>query len=88
PSTPQLPQPLPWSQTELEALRKLGVELRSPQQELDSLAQQWLQPLLAAKERFVLVLPPAGAEEHPFRQLLLRLAPSLQGSCINLDTEL
>lgn len=85
PSTPQLPQPLPWSQAEMEALRGVGVELRDPQEELDALAQQWLRPFLAAKERFVLVLPPAGAEEHPFRQLLLRLAPSLQDSCINLD---
>lgn len=88
PSTPQLPQPLPWSQTELDALRAIGVELRDPQQELDLLAKQWLRPLLAAKQRFTMVLPPLGTEEHPFRQLLLKLAPDLMKDCVHLDEQL
>lgn len=88
PSTPQLPLPLPWSKTELDALRALGIELRNPQQELDLLAKQWLRPALAAKQRFVMVLPPPGAEEHPFRQLLLKLVPDLMKHCVDLDAQL
>lgn len=88
PSTPLLPSSLPWSQAEVASLSNLGVELRDPQQELKALANQWLHPFLAAKQRFVLVLPPAGAEEHPFRQLLLKLAPELTTSCLSLDAQL
>ncbi|WP_197538754.1 PD-(D/E)XK nuclease family protein [Azoarcus sp. KH32C] len=88
PSTPLLPTSLPWSQAEVTALGELGVHLRDPQQELEALSNQWLHPLLVAKQRFVLVLPPAGAEEHPFRQLLCKLAPALTNSCIDIDAEL
>lgn len=78
PSTPTLPRPLPWSEGEVAALKSLGVVLRNPKQELELLAAQWLRPLFAAKEHFLLVLPPPGAEEHPIWQLLKKLAPSLQ----------
>lgn len=88
PSTPLLPTSLPWSQAEVTALGKLGVVLRDPQHELKAMANQWLHPLLAAKQHFVLVLPPAGSEEHPFRQLLLKLVPHLTSSCIDLDAQL
>lgn len=87
PSTPQLPSPLPWSQTELEALTKMRVNLRNPLQELEALSIQWLRPLLSAKQRFILVLPPAGTEDHPFRQLFLKLAPDLLSNCIDLDVQ-
>jgi RecB family exonuclease len=86
PSTPQLPTPLQWTQSELEALSNLSVEVRNPQRELELLAQQWLRPLLAARRRFIMVLPPPGAEEHPVRQLLLKLWPELQR--IDLDAQL
>ncbi|TAL98653.1 MAG: hypothetical protein EPN73_01630 [Paraburkholderia sp.] len=87
PSTPVLPQSLPWTAAEVQALQKLGVELRDPQRELSNLARQWLRPLLAARRHFVLVLPPPGAEEHPFRQLIQKLVPDLETSCLNLDSE-
>ncbi|MFL9987312.1 PD-(D/E)XK nuclease family protein [Paraburkholderia sediminicola] len=87
PSTPQLPPPLHWTASELEALSNLGVEVRNPQRELELLARQWLRPLLAARRRFIMVLPPPGAEEHPVRQLLLRLWPDLLKHCVNLDAE-
>jgi hypothetical protein len=85
PSTPSLPQPLPWSLAEVEALKQLGVQLRDPARELESLARQWLRPLLAARKRFVLVLPPPGAEVHPVRQLLKKLAPNIEVEPLDLD---
>lgn len=88
PSTPTLPLSLPWSQIELTALKQQGVVLRDPQQELDALAREWLLPLLAARKRFTLVLPPAGAEEHPFQQLLCSLVPDLLSHSIDLDLQL
>ncbi|WP_343654269.1 PD-(D/E)XK nuclease family protein [Paraburkholderia caribensis] len=87
PSTPVLPQSLPWTAAEVLALKTLGVELRDPQRELSELARQWLRPLLAARKHFVLVLPPPGAEEHPFRQLIQKLVANLRERSINLDTE-
>jgi len=78
PSAPALPRPLPWSEGEVAALKALGVALRNPKLELELLAAQWLRPLFAAKEHFLLVLPPPGAEEHPIWQLLKKLAPSLK----------
>jgi len=85
PSTPSLPAQLPWSAAEVRALAKIGVELRDPARELSSLALQWLRPLLAARQRFVLVLPPPGSEEHPIRQLLRRLCPDLEANALDLD---
>ncbi|WP_341313482.1 PD-(D/E)XK nuclease family protein [Paraburkholderia sp. IMGN_8] len=87
PSTPQLPLPLHWTKAELEALSNLGVEIRNPQRELELLARQWLRPLLAARRRFIMVLPPPGAEEHPVRQLLLKLWPDLMKHCVDLDAQ-
>ncbi|MEJ8816102.1 PD-(D/E)XK nuclease family protein [Variovorax ureilyticus] len=78
PSTPALPAPLPWSTEEVAALKVLGVELRDPRQELELLAMQWLRPLLAARKKFAIVLPPPGAEEHPLCQLIKRLAPGIK----------
>lgn len=88
PSTPVLPSPLPWSPSEVEALTQQGVQLRNPQRELVSLAQQWLRPLLAARKRFVLVCPPPHAEVHPIRQLLKKLVPDIQHGAFDLDTAL
>jgi hypothetical protein len=85
PSTPWLPQPLPWSPTEVETLAQMGVQLRDPALELVSLAQQWLRPLLAARKRFVLVCPPPHAEVHPIRQLLKKLVPDIESVALDLD---
>lgn len=78
PSKPLLPQPHPWSLAETEALRLAGAELRDTAAELRALAKDWLRPLLAAQERFVLVLPPASEEEHPIWLLVRRLLPMLR----------
>jgi hypothetical protein len=77
PSTPTLPRPHPWSLAEMAALKDRGAELRDMPAELNALAKDWLRPLLAAQERFVLVLPPAADEEHPIWLLLRRLLPEL-----------
>ena len=88
PASPKLPRHLPWSDAELKELTRLGVVLRNPAKELLLLALNWLRPLLAARSRFVLVLPPPGAEDHPMLQLLLQLSPGLKDSALVLDTAL
>jgi hypothetical protein len=88
PATPALIQQLPWTPAEILALQELGVELREPARELESLAMQWLRPLLAARKRFVLVLPPPDAEIHPIRQLTQQLVAELEISALDLDSAL
>lgn len=85
PSTPMLVQQLPWSSAEVQALKELGVELRVPVKQLSALAMQWLRPLLAARKRFVMVLPPPGREVHPVRQLLQQLIPDFEAQALDLD---
>lgn len=87
PASPTLPAQSPWMPKERTALFQMGVKLPDPQKSLALLSQQWLRPLLAARKRFVLVLPPAGAEEHPFRQLIVRLAPDLLDGRLELEPE-
>jgi hypothetical protein len=77
PSKPLLPRPHPWSLAEREALRLAGVELQDTAAELRALARDWLRPVLAAQQRFVLVLPLASEEEHPIWLLVRRLLPKL-----------
>ena len=85
PSTPMLVEQLPWSSVEVQALKDSGVELRDPVRQLASLAMQWLRPLLTARKRFVMVLPPPGQEVHPVQQLLQQLIPDLEAQAIDLD---
>jgi len=77
PSKPVLPHPHPWSLAELAALKERGAELRDMGAELTALAKDWLRPLMTARERFVLVLPPVAEEEHPIWLLVRRLLPDL-----------
>ena len=65
--------PWPWSGAELAALRQAGVALPEMGELLAREAQGWLRPLLAARQRLVLVLPPPGAEVHPVWLLLQSL---------------
>jgi len=85
PSTPTLVQQLPWSSAEVQALKELGVELRDPVKQLQTLAMQWLRPLLVARKRFVMVLPPPGWEVHPVQQLLQQLIPDFEAQALGLD---
>jgi hypothetical protein len=86
-AAPLLKQQRPWSTSEVNALANLGVQLPDPARELALQAQHWLRPLLAARKRFVLVLPPPGHEVHPMRQLLEQMCPDLEASAANLDAE-
>lgn len=54
-----------WSKSEIESLRASGVELPEISSLLERQARGALRPLLLARERLTLVLPPPGQEVHP-----------------------
>ena len=63
--TPGLVSAYPWSRAELSDLRSTGVQLPDMTDLLAREARHWLRPILAARQRLVLVLPPQGEEVHP-----------------------
>jgi hypothetical protein len=67
---PHLPAPYPWSAAEIRALAGAGVRLPSMDNRLAGTAQMWLRPILAARGKLVLVLPPMGEEVHPLWQMI------------------
>ena len=67
---PVLPGSDPWSASELQALKRAGVELLSVSDRLEQIARRWLRPVMAAREQLVLVLPPPGQEVHPLWQMI------------------
>lgn len=67
------PAPWPWSRAEMAALGQAGIALPDMDDLLAREARGWLRPLLAARQRLVLVLPPPGAEVHPVWLLLQSL---------------
>lgn len=79
-SMPWLPEPYPWARTELEALAQMGVRLPRLEDRLARIAAEWLAPVLAARKRLVLVLPPEGQELHPLWQMIQALfeAPKIE----------
>jgi hypothetical protein len=85
PGKPILPNPLPWLQMELEALASAGVRLPDPANEMAAMMSLWIRPVLAARKRLVLVLPPEGEELHPAWQLLKVLAPQLEVGVLELN---
>jgi hypothetical protein len=60
-----IPAPYVWSKSEIESLRAAGVELPEIPSLLERQARGALRPLLLARERLTLVLPPPGQEVHP-----------------------
>ena len=60
-----MPAPYVWSRSEIESLRAAGVELPEVSALLERQARGALRPLLLARERLTLVLPPPGQEVHP-----------------------
>lgn len=70
PIMPRTPKSYPWSQAECEILAVAGVELPNISQTLESMAVDWLKPILAAKKQLIIVLPPQDAEVHPTWQML------------------
>lgn len=85
PTAPALVQSLPWSMAEQKELRAMGVHLRNPERELQALFARWLRPLLAARQRFVLVLPVGEAEAHPITQILEQLVEGFSQQVLDLD---
>lgn len=65
---PALPPPYPWSTSEMTALRAAGVELPPLDGLLRQRGEDWLRPVLNARQRLVVVLPPPGEEVHPLWQ--------------------
>jgi len=74
---PTLPPSWPWSKAEIEALRKADCALPEPETLLLHAASEWLRPLLAAKDKLILMLPPMDRESHPVWQMLVALIPNL-----------
>ncbi len=72
-----LPRTYPWSRREMEALSAAGVRLQPLDDKLQQLGANWLRPLLAAKARLILVLPPEDEEVHPVWQMIQHLASGL-----------
>lgn len=85
PGSPKLPTAHPWLQAELDALKGAGVDLLDPVAEMAATMSLWIRPILAARKRLVLVLPPEGAELHPAWQLVSVIAPKLPIADVELD---
>lgn len=77
PAKPRLPAPLPWIAEELRAIADAGLRIRDPAAEMAALMGQWVRPILAARQRLFLMLPPEGTEDHPAWQLLRAICPGL-----------
>lgn len=55
----------PWSRAEIGDLLSAGVQLPDMTDLLAREARHWLRPIMATRQRLVLVLPPQGEEVHP-----------------------
>lgn len=84
---PSLPDRYPWSRSELDMLSRTGVELPPLDTVLAHQSQEWLRPILSARNQLVLVLPPPGAELHPIwlemQGLISDLRPELLEALIS-----
>ena len=73
PVMPVIPKSYPWSASERRMLADVGCELPEITETLEFLAADWLKPILAAKSKLVVVLPPKDAEVHPVWQMISAL---------------
>lgn len=73
---PRLPHPYPWSTSELAALGDAGVCLPAISDELQRIAGTWNRPIVAARQKLILVLPPPAVDVHPVWQMIRTLIPS------------
>ena len=81
-NAPVLPKSWPWSSAEIEALQASGCVLPTAESLLQQTASEWLRPILAAKEKLILVLPPAAQEFHPIWQMINTLIDKLPVTAI------
>lgn len=77
-----LPRPYPWSTQELALLRGIGVELPETSRLLEREASCWLRPVLNARERLTLMLPPPNEEAHPAWLMLSALLEKPVIECV------
>lgn len=73
PVMPVIPKSYPWSASERRLLADAGCELPEISETLECLAADWLKPILAAKSKLVIVLPPKDVEVHPVWQMMSAL---------------
>ena len=88
---PSLPANPPWSSTELKQLAAAGIAIPAMDGQLDRLATHWLRPILAARQRLTLILPPEGSEVHPLWQMIATLVKDIPVASIEhglVDTDL
>lgn len=78
PVMPLMPKSYPWSKAELQLLSENDVELPDVSTILESLSNEWLNPILNARKRLLIVLPPKDAEVHPVWQLLKTLVADIE----------
>lgn len=81
---PVLPDREPWSTSEIHALKQAGVSLPDVSDRLDQAAEDWLRPVMAARQQLVLMLPPPGEEVHPLWQMICAVVEHPQ--VIDLET--
>lgn len=62
---PRMPERSHWTSAERSTLTAAGVHLPDPAVELAWQARTWLQPLLSASHRMILILPADEAQVHP-----------------------
>ena len=65
---PSMPSHYPWSQSEMSSLAHAGVDLPPLAKVMTRMGQDWLRPVLNARNQLVLVLPAIGEEAHPLWQ--------------------
>lgn len=70
-----LAAPYPWSRSELAALVNAGVQLPAIEGELQRIAATWCRPVIAARRKLTLVLPPPNVDVHPAWQMIRALLP-------------
>jgi RecB family exonuclease len=74
---PALPAPWPWSKAEIATLLVAGCALPAYTALLQQAADAWLKPILVARKRLVLLLPPPDRESHPVWQLIEAMIPDI-----------
>jgi hypothetical protein len=74
---PPLPALWPWSKSEIASLDRVGCRLPDPGDLLQQEAGDWLKPLLAARDKLVLLSPPLDHEIHPIWQAIEALFESV-----------
>jgi hypothetical protein len=75
---PAMISPWPWSKSEITALANAGCSLPDTDTLLQSAANDWLRPILSAKDKLILVLAPEDRETHPVWQMINALIPNIQ----------